>query len=181
MHTCFMFLSILDYLKCVCYSLFKYKVPYRDRQQAVNIVGNGAPLDKQEHSDHHCYTHTQPRQGMAGNLHTYSDRSNTKNVSFMNKSWWKESLEDFSVCPDLFEETGVSIEAGMSLQYDQDNIWGPAYKSQHHAATQEEPVIGVVVDQALQSVGYQRAAQRDLTRDTQGGIKGSALALANVS
>lgn len=37
-------------------------------------------------------------------------------------SLWDESLEakkeDFSVCPDLFEETGVSIEAGMSLQYD---------------------------------------------------------------
>lgn len=69
---CFMFLSILDYLKCVCYSLFKDKVPYRGRQQAVNIVGNGAPLDKQEHSDDHCYAHTQPRQGMAGNLHTYT-------------------------------------------------------------------------------------------------------------
>ncbi len=65
----------------------------------------------------------------------------------------------------------MSVEAGMSLQYDQDNVRGPAYKPQHHAATQEEPVIGVVVNQALESMGYQGIAQRDLTRDRWGEVK----------
>lgn len=58
----------LFFLECVCYSLFEDRVPYRDRQQAVNIVGNRASLDKQEHSDRRCHTHAQPRQGMTGNL-----------------------------------------------------------------------------------------------------------------
>lgn len=61
----------------VCYSLFKDRVPHRDWQQAVNIVSNGAPLDKQEHSDHHCHTYTHPGQGMAGNLHTYTGETPT--------------------------------------------------------------------------------------------------------
>lgn len=67
----------------------------------------------------------------------------------------------------------MSVEAGMSLQYDKDNVWGPAYKSQHYTATQEKPVVGVVVNQALQSMGDQRLAQRDLDRGRQGEIKGS--------
>lgn len=76
---------------------------------------------------------------------------------------------DCSAHPDLFEEAGVSVKAGMSLEYYDDYVRRPAYKSQHHTATQEEPVIGVVVDQALQSMGYQRPAQRDLTGDRPGG------------
>lgn len=64
-----MFLPILHLLKCVFYSLFKDRVPYRDGQQAVNIVGNGASLYKKEHCYHHCHTHAQPGQGMAGYLH----------------------------------------------------------------------------------------------------------------
>lgn len=56
----------------------------------------------------------------------------------------------------------MSVEAGMSLEYDKDHIRDPAHKSQHHTATQEEPVVGVVVDQALQSVRYQGLAQGDL-------------------
>lgn len=74
---------ILHFLKSVCYSLFQDRVPYRDRQQAVNIVGDGAPLDKQEHSDHHCHTHTQPPQGMAGILHTHRGKL-TRQSSFIN-------------------------------------------------------------------------------------------------
>lgn len=57
------------------------------------------------------------------------------------------------------------VEAGMSLQYDHDNIRGPADESKHHTATQEEPVVGVVVNQPLQGIGYQRLTERDLDRD----------------
>lgn len=71
--------------------------------------------------------------------------------------------------PDLFGLTGRSAEACMCLQDDEDNIRGPAYESQHHTATQEQPVIGVVVDQAVQGVGHQSAAQRDLNTHTDGG------------
>lgn len=155
---------------CTCvscflwYSLLQDRVPYGDRQQAVNVVGNRAPLDKQEPSDHHCHTHTQPLQGIAGHLPTQKH-------DLYSLFWWKESLKgekkqirDIIVCLDLSEDAGMSVEASVSLQYHQDNIRGPAYKSQHHTATQEEPVIGMVVDQALQGMGYQRLAQRDLMR-----------------
>ena len=74
------FLFILHFLKCVYHSLFKDSIPNRNRQQAVNIVGNRAPLDKQKHSDHHCYRHTQPCLGMAGNLQMHTHRDITKNV-----------------------------------------------------------------------------------------------------
>ena len=64
---------------------------------------------------------------------------------------------------------GRSADTGVGLQDDQDYIGGPAYKAQHHTAAQEEPVVGVVVHQALQSMGDQRPAQGDLT--PQGGMK----------
>lgn len=95
--------------------------------------------------------------------------------SSINLFWWRGSKWDTSVCPDLFEETGMSVEARVSLEYDEDNVWDPAHKSQHHTATQEEPVVGVVVDQALQSMRYQRLTQSDLTGDRQAGLKDKRL------
>lgn len=53
----------------------------------------------------------------------------------------------------------------MRLQCEKDNVRGPANKSQNDTATQEEPVVGVVVDQTFQRVGYQRLAQRYLMGD----------------
>lgn len=67
---CFMLLSVPPCLECKRYSLFKDRVPNRNWQQAVNIVGERASLDKQEHSDHHRHTYTQPRQGAVRRLHT---------------------------------------------------------------------------------------------------------------
>lgn len=113
-------LTILHFLKCLHYSLFEDRVPYRDRQKAVNIVGNRAPLDKQEHSDHHCRTYTKPFQGMARNLHIqeeYQKCNLTRHSSFRN---WVEGFyegKERKSCPNLFEETRMPIEAGMSLQY----------------------------------------------------------------
>lgn len=51
--------------------------------------------------------------------------------------------------PNLFSEIRTAVEGGVSPQNDQDHVGGPAYESQHHAAAQEEPVVGVVVDQTL--------------------------------
>lgn len=66
------------------------------------------------------------------------------------------------VC-NLLEDAGISVEAGVRLQYEKDNVRGPAYESQNYAAAQEKPVVGVVVDQTFQRVGDQGMTQRDLT------------------
>lgn len=64
--------------------------------------------------------------------------------------------------PNLFEETGLPVEAGVSLENDEDDVGGPAHESQHHAAAQEEPVVVVVVHQALQCARDQGLALGDL-------------------
>lgn len=63
----------------------------------------------------------------------------------------------------------MSVEAGVSLENDKDDIRRPAHKSQNHTAAQEEPVIRVVVHQALQRMRDQSLAQRDLVGDRRGG------------
>lgn len=52
----------------MCYSLLEDRVPYGNGQQAVNIVGDRAPLNKQEQCDYHRHTCTQPHQGVIGDL-----------------------------------------------------------------------------------------------------------------
>lgn len=56
----------------------------------------------------------------------------------------------------------MPVEAGVSLEDDEDDVRGPAHESQNHAAAQEEPVVVVVVHQALQGVGDQSLALGDL-------------------
>lgn len=58
----------------------------------------------------------------------------------------------------------MHVKARMGLQNDEDNIWGPPHKSQHHAATQGKPVVGVVVNQAFKGIGYQSLAEWDLEK-----------------
>lgn len=72
---------------------------------------------------------------------------------------------DSAHAPNLFEETGMSVEAGVSLENDEYDVRGPAHKSQHHAAAQEEPVVVVVVHQALQCVRDQGLALGDLAAE----------------
>lgn len=72
---------------------------------------------------------------------------------------------DSAHAPNLFEETGMSVEAGVSLENDEYNVRGPAHKSQHHTAAQEEPVVVVVVHQALQCVRDQGLALGDLAAE----------------
>lgn len=60
----------------------------------------------------------------------------------------------------------MSLEAGVSLENDEDDVRGPAHESQNHAAAQEEPVIVVVVDQALQRVRDQSLALGNLVGGT---------------
>lgn len=59
-------------------------------------------------------------------------------------------------------ETGLPVEAGVSLEDEEDNVRGPTHESQDDAAAQEEPVVVVVVDQTLQGVRDQSLALGDL-------------------
>lgn len=78
---------------------------------------------------------------------------------------------DSAHAPNLFEETGMSVEAGVSLENDEDDVRGPANESQHHAAAQEEPVVVVVVHQALQCMRDQGLALSDLGAEQAEGEK----------
>lgn len=59
-------------------------------------------------------------------------------------------------------EAGLPVDAGVSLEDDEDDVRGPTHESQDDAATQEEPVVVVVVDQTLQGVRDQSLALGDL-------------------
>lgn len=78
---------------------------------------------------------------------------------------------DSAHAPNLFEETRMSVEAGVSLENDEDDVRGPANESQHHAAAQEEPVVVVVVHQALQCMRDQGLALGDLGAEQAEGEK----------
>lgn len=86
----------------------------------------------------------------------------------MNSSHWKGRIAERSEisarerAPDLFVETGRPVEAGVSLEDDEDDVRRPAHEPQNDAAAQEEPVVVVVVDQTLQGVRDQSLALGDL-------------------
>lgn len=62
-------------------SLFKDRVPHRDRQQAVDVVGDRAALHEQEHSDNRCHTQGQFLQGVAGILHEHVHKYVIRNAA----------------------------------------------------------------------------------------------------
>lgn len=99
------------------YLLFQNRIPHRDRQQAVNIVGYGASLDKQEDCDHHCHARAQPCQVTARNLHTGEKYQLNKTFGLCRLIWHLEGLQS-TVYPNLFSEIRMSVETRVSLQYD---------------------------------------------------------------
>lgn len=116
---CTFFKSSLHYFECVFYLLFQNRIPHRDRQQAVNIVGYGASLNKQEECDHHCHTRAQPCQVTARNLHTGEKYQLNKTFGLCRLVWVEGILRDYNLLyPNLFSEIRMSVETRVSLQYD---------------------------------------------------------------
>lgn len=94
---CTFFKSSLHYFECVFYLLFQNRIPHRDRQQAVNIVGYGASLNKQEECDHHCHTRAQPCQVTARNLHTGEKYQLNKTFGLCRLVWVEGILRDYNL------------------------------------------------------------------------------------
>lgn len=117
---CTFFKSSLHYFECVFYLLFQNRIPHRDRQQAVNIVGYGASLNKQEDCDHHCHTRAQPCQVTARNLDTGEKYQLNKTFRLCKTCLGGRHLEGLqsTVYPNLFSEIRMSVETRVSLQYD---------------------------------------------------------------